>query len=171
MGGGKAEALLDGRTLLDRALGALAPVCERRAVVAKADTPLPDLPEGVERWDEPEGDHHPRHGLVAAVRRTKGVLIVLAIDLPLVPPELLEELAAAVEAGAGAAVARADGRVQPLCAAYAPAALDVLEAGAPDEPLTRTVERFDPVLVDVAGDVLLNVNTPDDLARAAALLG
>ena len=171
MGGEKAAALLGGATLLDRALAALRPVCARLAVVAKAETALPPLPPDVELWIEATEERHPRHGIVEAVRRTGRPVLVLAVDLPLVPRPLLEELAATVAAGAPAAVARAGGRSQPLCAAYAPEALAVLEAASPDEPLTRTVERLGPVAVETEERFLLNVNTPDDLARAAARLG
>ena len=170
LGGDKAGALLGGRTLLDRALAALEPVCDRRAVVAKAETTLPELPPGVERWTDAAHDRHPRHGITEAVRRTSDVVVVLAVDLPLVPPALLAELAAAVSSGAGAAVTRADGRIQPLCAAYGRAALAVLGAAPADEPLTRTVERLRPAVVDTDATTLLNVNGPDDLARAAELL-
>ena len=168
LGGGKAAALLDGRTLLERALSALAPVCDRRAVVAKADTLLPTLPAGVERWIEPGAEHHPLRGLIEAVHRTNGTVVVLAVDLPFVPSSLLAELARAVDdGGAAAAVARGGGQFQPLCGAYGPAALAMLEAAPEGEPLIRTVERLTPVVVDVEEDVLLNVNTPADLARAA----
>lgn len=170
MGGAKAGAVLDGRSLLDRALAALESVCARRAVVAKADTPLPGLPEGVERWTDAGDDHHPRHGLIEAVRRTNGVVLVLAVDLPLVPSSLLAELAEAVERGAAAAVARADGPIQPLCAAYDPAVLGALEAAPRDEPLIRSVGRLDPVIVDTGPRFLHNVNTPGDLEEASALL-
>ena len=170
LGGAKAAAVLDGRTLLDRALGTLDPVCDRRAVVAKPGSPLPPLPDGVERWLEPEADHHPRHGLVEAVRRTSGVVVVLAVDLPLVTPRLLAELAGALDGGAVAAVARAGGKIQPLCGAYTAAALGILEAAPPDEPLVRTVERLAPAVVEADPSLLHNVNTPGDLERASLLL-
>ena len=34
-------------------------VCARVAVVCKRDTALPPLPDGVERWDEPDEPRHP----------------------------------------------------------------------------------------------------------------
>jgi molybdopterin-guanine dinucleotide biosynthesis protein A len=84
---------------------------------------------------------------------------------------LLRELRDAVAAGATAAVARAGGRAQPLCAAYAPVALGVLAAAPADEPLTRTVDRLKPAWVDSDEAWLCNVNDADDLARASVLLG
>jgi molybdopterin-guanine dinucleotide biosynthesis protein A len=64
----------------------------------------------------------------------------------------------------GTAVARAEGgRLQPLCALYRPEALATLESAPPGEPLTRTVERLGPVIVDVPPAWLRNVNTREDL--------
>jgi CTP:molybdopterin cytidylyltransferase MocA len=50
--------------------------------------------------------------------------------------------------------------------AYAADALEPLAQAPPDEPLRRSVESLTPVLVDVAPDVVFNVNTPADLAEA-----
>ncbi|HWT95510.1 MAG TPA: hypothetical protein VN238_21110, partial [Solirubrobacteraceae bacterium] len=62
------------------------------------------------------------------------------------------------------------GRVQPLCGRYPARALALLEAAPPGEPLTRTVlDRLAPPLLDVPTPLLLNVNVPEDLARAEAL--
>ena len=65
-----------------------------------------------------------------------------------------------------AAVAFCGGRLQPLLAAYAPDALEVLRIAPADEPLTRTVESLMPVPVDLEPEVVFNVNTPEDLAEA-----
>lgn len=171
LGGAKPAADLAGRSLLDRALDALESACAERAVVAKARTPLPSLPDGVSLWIEPADDHHPRHGLVHALRSAGGrPILALAVDLPLVPPSLLVDLAVAVDAGAAAALARADGRAQPLCAAYGAGALSVLERAPVDEALTRTVRRLEPVWIETDESSLCNVNDPADLARASALL-
>ena len=163
LGGAKATALLDGRPLAEHAIAALRAVTGDVVVVAKAGTPLPD-DLGVPVWhDDAEADFHPRHGLVTALRHADGAAVLaLAVDLPRVTPDDLHRIAAA----GGTSVARAGGRLQPLCARYAPDALDALEAAPPDEPLTRTVERLRPHLVDVPERSLVNVNTPEDLAAA-----
>lgn len=170
-GGGKATVLLRGRPLVEHAVAALAPVVgiERVVVVAKAGTPLPDgLAAPVWADDAGAGDHHPRHGIVRALRGAAGApVLVLAVDLPCMDAATLAALrdarALAREAGPG-------GRVQPLCGLYTASALEALEAAPPDEPLTRTVlERLDPPLLDVPARLLLNVNVPEDLAHAEGL--
>ena len=161
LGGAKATAVLDGRPLAAHAVAALQAVASEVVVVAKPGTALPDL--GVPVWfDEDEG-FHPRHGLVAALRGAAGApVLALAVDHPRVTPADLHRLLGA----GGTAVARGDGRLQPLCALYAPAALAVLEAAPPDEALTATVRRLEPAIVDVPASSLTNVNTPGDLLNA-----
>ena len=92
--------------------------------------------------------------------------------MPLVPPALLEVLLDVVEDGAPAAMPRTEGRVHPLCAAYAPSILRDLEAADPDEALTVTLDRLGAVVLnaDAAADRMLNVNTRADLALAEILL-
>ncbi len=139
-------------------IAALRAVCAEVAVVARADTPLPAGLDA-EVWVEPDGDRHPRRGLETALDRAERVL-VLAVDLPLVPPAFLAELAAAGAIAAG----------QPLCGAYDRSALAVLRAAPPGEALRATVARLGlPELAAPPGS-LLNVNTPADLSRAAALI-
>jgi molybdopterin-guanine dinucleotide biosynthesis protein A len=72
---------------------------------------------------------------------------------------------------ATAAVASAAGVLQPTFGVYAPAALPVLRAAAPDAPLTRTVEALGPVRVALPAALVRSVNTPEDLAEAELLLG
>ena len=164
MGGDKALVALHGRPLLQYPVDALREVTDRVAVVCKQDTKLPLLPPDVEIWCEEDPRHHPLVGVTAALQRASGAdVLVCAGDMPHVTPEVLRAL---LDAPAGlAAVARAAGRLQPLLARYAPAALPVFEAMDPDEPATRVVERLDPVLVDVAERAVLNVNAPEDLLR------
>lgn len=169
-GEGKAMVELAGRPLLDHAVDALRAVVRDVIVVAKWDTPLPERLT-VPFWPdtaEVGGDHHPRLGIVSGLRYAEPLpLLVLAVDLPLVPRDVLEALRATTTT----TVTRTpDGRLQPLCAVYAADALATLQDAPPDEPLTRTVERLQPDVLDVPADALLNVNTPDDLAAAEARL-
>jgi molybdopterin-guanine dinucleotide biosynthesis protein A len=135
-------------------------------VAAREDTALPALP-GVEVLREP-GDtaRHPRHGLLAALRHAGPgrPVLAIAVDLPLVPVDLLRALAA--QPGAAAA-ADSEGRLQPLCARWPAGAEAVL---GDDGPLTAALERLRPVVLPAPGSSLLNVNTPEDLARALAAL-
>jgi molybdopterin-guanine dinucleotide biosynthesis protein A len=170
MGGAKALAELGGRPLLHRPLAALGEVAGEVAVVAKRDTALPPLPAGVEAWPEPDEPRHPMTGIVHALRRAGGrAVLVVALDLPLVGAGLLRRIAGAPAGGAPAVVPRADGRLQPLCARYEPAALAALEGFEPAARVTDLVLALDPLVLDVAdARAFLNVNTAEDLARAAA---
>ena len=171
LGGAKATAEVLGRPLLAWSLDALREAVEDVVVIAKPATPLPPCDAPVHR-DEPE-DFHPRHGIVSALRRAEGrPVVVVPCDMPLVPPALLEVLLDVVADGAPAAMPRTEGRVHPLCAAYAAEALPELEAADHDEPLTLTLDRLGAVVLaaDAAADRMLNVNTRADLGVAEILL-
>jgi len=161
----KPGAELGGRPMIAWPLAALAAVCARRAVVAKTDTLLPRLPDGVERWHEPDRPRHPLTGLVCALQRAGGPVLVCAADMPFVTAASLRQVAAA-RGDATACVGRAGGRLQPLLAAYAPAALETLCTAEEDAPLTATVQALDPVVVDVPERDTVSVDTPGALERA-----
>jgi molybdopterin-guanine dinucleotide biosynthesis protein A len=170
MGGAKALADLGGRPLLHRPLAALGAVTGEVAVVAKRDTELPPLPARVAMWPEPDEPRHPMTGIVHALRRAGGrAVLAVALDLPLVDAGVLRRIAGAPAGGAPAVVPRADGRLQPLCARYEPSALAALEGFDPTARVTDLVLALGPVVLDVAdARAFLNVNTAEDLARAAA---
>ncbi len=173
IGGDKALVELDGRPLLHYPLAALREVVGEVVVVCKEHTALPDLAGMAAVWCDPEERHHPLIGVRSALRAVAEAgrpVLVCAVDLPLVTPEVLRELLGAGPEEAPAAVARAAGYLQPLLARYSPAALGVLDAMAPDEAATRVVERMSPVMVETDGEVLLNVNAPEDVLRASAAL-
>ncbi len=113
--------------------------------------------------------------MVAGGGRT---VVVCAWDMPFVTAEVLEALVIEVESGAECCVpVHPDGRLEPLCAAYAAGCADtatwLLDAG----------ERAAHALADAVGGArwpiaskgsdhdgqrtFFNVNTPADLARAA----
>jgi molybdopterin-guanine dinucleotide biosynthesis protein A len=163
MGAPKATALLAGRPLVAYPHAALASVCDQVVVVAKAET---ELPADFERWDEPDDPRHPIAGIKHALERAGGPILVCAADMPFVRADVLGPLAGELQPGLKAAAAFCEGRLEPLLAAYAPEALEVIAGAAIDEPLRRIVESLMPVLVDVDPDVVFNVNTPDDLAEA-----
>lgn len=171
MGGGKPGRMLCGQPLVAWPAAALAQVCPRVAVVAKAGEELPAL-AGVERWDEPDEPRHPLTGIVHALERAGGArVLVCAADMPFVTADACRAVGAGLGEGVAAAVAVADGVVQPVFAAYAPSALGALRAARPDAPLTSTVRALDPVLVEVDAETVRSVDTPEDLARAEAELG
>ena len=188
LGGDKATVELNGRPLYSYPLAAIeaasldavvvtkpgeAPTPSRGSFVLNSRTKEPRL--GVSVREEPLEPRHPLVGIVAALRLGRPVVAV-ACDLPFVAPGLIEMLAAAPEP---LVVPSLDGRPQPLLARYEPSLLPRLEeALGREEPLTRTVESLGPRLLGEAelaafGDprrLLFNVNDPDDLREAEALL-
>jgi molybdopterin-guanine dinucleotide biosynthesis protein A len=170
IGGTKALVALDGRPLLHYPLEALRVVLQDVVVVCKGDTPLPPLPAPVSIWCENDPEHHPLIGVAAALRQAGSrAIVVCAGDMPLVTPDAIRAL---VEASpATAVVARAAGHLQPLFARYETAALPVIEAMSLSEPAMRVIERLEPLVVDLADDdVVMNVNAPEDILHASALL-
>jgi molybdopterin-guanine dinucleotide biosynthesis protein A len=175
IGGDKAAAALAGEPLISYPLAVLREALGEAAVVAKAASELPPL-HGIPVWEEPDEPRHPLVGIVHALERAGGrAVLVCAADMPLVEVALVRELAHAEAGGAPAVVPRAGGRLQPLLARYEPAALAplraALEAPGGPGPLTELVAALGPRVVELAGErAFLNVNTAEDLVRAAALL-
>jgi molybdenum cofactor guanylyltransferase len=173
LGGEKARVPLLGTPLLCYPIAALRAVLPEVVVVAKRDTELPPLP-GVPVWSEPDEPRHPLTGIVHALEHAgKRPVLVCAGDLPFVTSELVRMIAQADGDGAPAFVPRADGRLQPLLARYEPAAVLALAAALADAPgaLTDIVAGLRPRVLDVPdGQPFFNVNVPEDLLTAGALL-
>jgi molybdenum cofactor guanylyltransferase len=169
--GSKASAVLAGRPLVSYPAAALAGVCETVAMVCKPETRLPDL-DGVERWDEPAAPRHPLTGIVHALERARGPVLVCAADMPFVTPDACRTLlqAAGAAGGSTAVVAVAAGVLQPVFGLYGPAALGPFGEAAEHAPLTRTVESLEPVRVALPPALVRSVNTPEELAEAEDLL-
>ncbi len=173
IGGGKAMVALDRRPLISYALEAVWRALGNVAIVAKPDTELPNVP-GATLWIEPPEPRHPLTGILHALSLAEGrAVLVCAGDMPLVTPQLIAGIAGADPGSGCAVVASRDGELQPLLACYQPAALPGLAQAAqnPTIPLRTAVARLDPRRFEVDDpDLLFNVNSPDDLLQAAAML-
>jgi molybdopterin-guanine dinucleotide biosynthesis protein A len=143
------------------------------AVVAKIDSELPSMP-GVTVWVEPEEPRHPLTGILHALAVAEGrPVVVCAADLPFVTPDLIGRLARADPGDAPAVVAGSGGQLQPLLGCYQPEALELLSRSRsrPELPLREAVSAIGPAPYEVDdAELLFNVNTPDDLLQAAAML-
>lgn len=170
MGGAKATVLLRGRPLISYPLAALSAVLAEVVVLAKADTVLPSLP-GTTVWIESHPMHHPAIGIVQALGLAGGrSVLVCAADLPFVTPRLVRELARDDPGGAAVVVASARGALQPLLACYHPQAARLLRAGD-ERPLREQIAELAPRIVEVEDPrELFNVNAPEDLLQASAVL-
>jgi molybdopterin-guanine dinucleotide biosynthesis protein A len=172
LGGAKAMVELCGWPLITYPLAALSAVLDEVAIIAKPDTRLPSLP-GVTVWIEPHEPHHPLVGIVQALGLAEGrPVLVCAGDLPFVSPELVAELAVADPGDAPAVIAAHDGSQQPLLGCYQPAAaLPLADAARRRDPVRAAVASIGPGLLEVDDpELLFNVNAPEDLLQAAAIL-
>lgn len=94
-------------------------------------------------------------------------MLCIAVDLPRLDASVLRLLLDADDGTHACVVARAEGAVEPLCAIWHPSAAPAL-AGAFESPMRALVGALHASVVEVLDPgALLNVNTPEDLARAA----
>lgn len=157
----KATLELDGRPLAAHVADTLGQVCDRLAIVCKPDTELPAV-AGVERWDEPEEPRHPLTGIIHALERAGGPVLVCAVDMPWVTADACLSLLEAAP-GSVAAVAAANGALCPVLGVYAPDALEAMRGAPENAPLRDTVETLDPARVALPPALLRSVNTREDL--------
>lgn len=151
MGQDKAALLVDGRRLVDRAIGALSPL-GGRILIARGDRPSLDLADEV---PDAAGMSGPVAGVVgaAALVTTQAVAIV-AVDMPTISAAVLRRLAVVVEDNSrSAAMPVVDGIAQPMHAVVSAAALPAMVALAHEGEgsLRRMLARLDAILVGPDG--------------------
>ena len=147
-GEGKASLELAGRPMLAYVLEALSCALDEVAVAAKASTALPGVSDGqalrvpgmserVVLWTEPDRPRHPLAGLRHTLQRAGDrPVLACAVDLPLITPALVEEIAVADAQGAPAVVPLA-----PAGVSAAPRAKRASRGGLPPAPRERQRRR------------------------------
>jgi molybdopterin-guanine dinucleotide biosynthesis protein A len=186
LAGGQARRL-DGRDkgalpvagvrVIDRQLEALRPLTSRIVIVGGPPDRYGDV--GVPVVPDLLPDVGPLGGLYTALHGASERIIVLACDLPFVSSPFLRYL---LEAGrdADVTVPRTTAGLHPLCAAYAAGAAPLIRRLI-DEGVRRVQEALGSLRLHVVegaalaahdpdGRLLHNINTPDDYARAIALI-
>lgn len=181
MGRDKLRLVVAGAPLLERVRAALATHCDEVLLVGPTDP----APPGV----RPVADLRPgREGPLAGIEAALAAaghrrVFVAAGDMPFLAAKLVAHVLGLLDGSPPAVVPRHGGREHPLCAAYdARLALPPLRAAL--DGGGRSVRAFLAGLGGVRyvegdelaglGDpalLLMNVNTPEDLARARALAG
>lgn len=152
-GSPKALAVLDGKTLAERAWHVLGEACEERLAVGKAADGLA-LPFSV--LDDGSDVRAPIAGVIAGLRAARNdVCVVLPVDCPLVTVEVLRALGEAV----------AVPQTGPLPGGYAKAMLPELERRLAAGELS--LRGANPRVLELDPRRLANVNTPADLAALA----
>lgn len=175
MGADKALVVLDGQTLLARALESARSVTNDVWIVGDAAkfSGFAPVVEDVFRSCGPLG------GIHAALRSSQTALnLILAVDVPFVSGALFEYLIARARdsAEADVTVARCGERWQPLCAVYrrdfGEAAELALRAGRYKiDPLfeavqTESINEEELIHAGFSPEMFRNLNTPQELAEA-----
>lgn len=182
-GGNKALRMLAGETLLSRVIARLAPQCGMLALNANGEAEqfaaygLPVIADGI------GGFAGPLAGVLAGMEWAAGEgaqsVVSVSVDTPFLPEDLVHRLReAAGRSGVAIAASPDDSgqlRDHPTCALW-PVALrgelrEALESGL--HRIGQFAAAHDPgraVFDSRPLDPFLNLNTPEDLARAARLL-
>ncbi|HEU5183152.1 MAG TPA: molybdenum cofactor guanylyltransferase [Gemmatimonadaceae bacterium] len=176
--GGRPKGLerVGGLRVIDRVAEALREATDDLLLIAN-DPAAESWLAGVPVATDVRKDYGSLGGIHAAIVRAGGPVVVVAWDMPFVPPPLLRVLRDA-GARADAALPESGSRrgVEPLCAYYSPACVPAIERrlDAGDMQVVSffadvRVERIPEHEVRRFGDpalLFMNVNTPDDLALA-----
>jgi molybdopterin-guanine dinucleotide biosynthesis protein A len=169
----KSQLVIDGRTILDRQLHVLRRCADRVIIIANDLARFADI--GVPVFEDLVPDAGALGGIYTALAIAKEPVLIVACDMPyLTAPFLTRVLEAAQDADVAVPLA-ADG-YHPLCACYTQACATPirqrLDAGALKvldlfgDVHVRTIDPVEIAAFDPDGLLLLNINTPDDLARA-----
>jgi molybdopterin-guanine dinucleotide biosynthesis protein A len=155
-GSPKALAMLGDETLAERAWRVLGDACDERLAVGKQSDRL-ELPFAVA--DDGTETRAALAGIVAGLLAAPtDLVVVLPVDMPLVTAASLRDLA---EACGNAAAPHG----APLPAAFRRCALPVLERRLAGGELTlrAALDELDSVEVHISPELLVNVNTVDEL--------
>lgn len=177
IGGGKPEHRLGGERLIDRAIRTASAWSDRIAIAARSVDQIGSLAVPILEDDmELEG---PLAGLAAGLgwARSLGAssLLTIPCDTPFLPDDLLIRLGEALASEAMVAIAASDGMFHPASALWRVEALDALpgwkrEGGRSLWGFARAIGSVAVEWPASPHDPFLNVNTPQDLARAELLL-
>lgn len=177
MGRDKAHILWGEGTLLTHAIERMERVASEVFVagaVAAENLPVPVLVDRLPGLGPLAGIH------AALSHSTTDWNLILAVDLPLVTPKMLAWIAdLRATTSEAAIVSRVRSQLQPLCAAYHRHLLPRIEQALANRELSihrlleessaRIIEEDQLIASGFAPEMLLNVNTPEDLERARAI--
>ena len=169
LGGLKGSVELFGRPLAAWVADALGEVVGEVAVAVKEGSAVPAL-TGVAVWREPREPVHPLAGIAWALSRSGARdLLVCAVDLPFCADAVRAVAQAASRSPAAVVVAEG----QPLLGLYRGSVAGALRSAvAAGRPARSAVASLGALAVAVPDPerTLFNVNTPEDLARAEAMV-
>ena len=176
----KSALMVGGRSILDRQLTELAPLCDDMMLVI-GERASADVPPGLRLVRDRVPECGPLGGLDAALAAARhDTLLLVACDMPFVTTRLLAHLLA-LTSEADAVVPRTERGYHPLCAAYTRACQTAI-ADRLDRRQFRMVDFLADVRVRVVcgdelaalGDhhrLLANVNTPAEYDGLGPAIG
>lgn len=156
MGTDKASLVVDGLSMRDRVLAAVAEAGIDTVVVAGAEHGSQGPLDGITgAW----------HSLLRETDVAADPVVVLACDLPWLVADVITDLVQASGEHAHGAVAHDGERAQPLVAAYRPAALEAMTAcfTSGERSIRRCSMGWDLGVVNADPAVIADADTPDDL--------
>jgi molybdopterin-guanine dinucleotide biosynthesis protein A len=167
LGGAKPLCRLAGMTLIEWAIGRARSWSADVAIAVRDPAQVGDT--GLPVLVDPFGFQGPLGGLASALQFGQGVVLTIPCDMPFLPIDLPDRLAAALP-GHEAALAASGGRVHPVCGLWRTRAIHDLGryAATGQMSLIGLAERIGHVAVEWPGDPFFNVNSPEDLALAEA---
>ena len=176
--GGRDKGLerVGGRRIIDRVADALRAASDELVIVANAA----DAPRWIDNARVVRDVLHERGslaGLYTALATVSDACLVVAWDMPFVPPALLSALREEGERSQSVVVPEANGRMQPFCAYYRRDAIDTAKRLLDGEDRRMTsfldglprIVRFSEMRCREFGDpqtMFFNVNASEDLERA-----
>jgi len=169
IGGDKPRRLLGGRTLLEWSIEKARRWSDKVAVAARTLEQVGEA--GVPILLDPPGLEGPLGGLASAFRLERPTVLTIACDMPFLPDDLPERLAAALP-GHGAALAASGGQVHPVCGLWRAEALSEVSgyAASGRRSLIGFAASIGYSAVEWPDDPFFNVNRPEDLVEAEARL-
>jgi len=175
MGRDKAALTLEGETLLAIAVEILRPLVRNIFVVGGPDR----YPE-TQNLQDLIPDAGPLSGILTALcASTSELLLVRAVDLPLIATSTLQDLIAASKGADITMIRTPDGRKHPLCAVYSkrciePARKSLILGLRRVEHLleynTLSVRILNSEEIGGIPEEFTNINTPEDMEKARKLL-
>jgi molybdopterin-guanine dinucleotide biosynthesis protein A len=175
MGTDKGSLPFGDESMLERVVRIVRPIVDQVIVVARQGQ---QTPAGVKVVHDPIKDQGPLAGLAAGLAgSTSDLNIVVACDMPLIKPEVLQRLVSMI-GDDDACVAVADGHASALCGVYRSRIADdakaLLDSG--ERRVMRLLDRIKTKRVDAALlrdidpdlDTFISVDTPDKYADAIA---
>ena len=176
LGRRKADAVLGGKTLLERAVGRAREEFDEVLISGPPSLALPGVPAVADG----QADAGPLAGILAGLSAARAsAVIILPCDSPFVPAAFLRGLAG-LAGRADAVVPQINGLWEPLHALYSRACIEPVARliAAGERKISRLYDEVATLAVghemlaewDPEGLAFFNINTPEELRRAEELV-